>query len=191
MDNNVFNKIIDSRTPYKAGKNYEISKFNEELAMSGLVCVASNGFGVQQAWSEKIDSDESWIDGKMHVKPDFFLHVIDKDGIEKIWTIEVKTTSYDSFLNEEIIIKAPQVWTCKNNPDLYPRPYILAATDREFSLIPMGSFWNSPANDIKFGEIIKKGYLLKCGDYKWNPFISPLKFKKYNGNNDYRPACQY
>lgn len=180
---NDISKIMDSRTPFKAGKNYEISKYNEDVAMAGLLSMATQGLGVVKAWAEKIDSDESWIDGKLHVKPDFFLFIEDKEGNVKKWTVEVKTTSYDSFLNQEVIIKAPQVWTCKNNPDLYPRPYILAATENHFALIPMGSFWNSEASDIKFGDFTKKGYLLKCSDYQWKPFDTQLQFKKNHGNN--------
>jgi len=185
MDNKL-KKIFDSRVPYKAGINYKVSKHNEEVAMNGLVTVTSLSVGLENVVAKPIDSDEAWLDGKLHVKPDYYLHVKDRNGEVRIWTIEVKTTSYDSFLNDEIIIKAPQVWTCKNDPEKYPRPYILAATDREFALIPMGSFWHSPPIDIKFGDVSKKGYLLKCDDYKWQQFVSPLKFKKYNGNKHYK-----
>lgn len=185
MNDTTYDTIMDCRTPFKANKNYEISKYNEEVAMEGFRLVVKYGVGIVNVTSEKIDSNESWVDGKLHICPDFFLHTVDKDGVERVWTIEVKTTCYDSFLNDEIIIKAPQVWSCKNDSVNFPRPYILACTDREFALIPMGSFWNSPPQDIKFGETTKKGYILRCSDYKWQPFVSPLKFKKY-GNNNYK-----
>jgi len=180
MDNQDLAKIFDRRTPYKAGKNYEISKHNEAEAMFGLTVVMQLNRAIEQVVSEKIDSDESWIDGKLHVKPDFYVYAQYRDGVQKKWTIEVKTTQFDNFLNEEIIIKAPQVWTCKNNPSEYPLPYILAATSTQFALIPMGSFWNSPVLEIDFGDFKKKGYILNCGDYKWNNFVSPLKFRTNN-----------
>lgn len=181
MDYYNVDKIMDGRTPFKAGRNYEISKYNEEVSIQGLSVVAGLGHGIEDVWYEKIDENEEWIDGKMHVKPDFFFYIRDVDGVVKKWTIEVKTTSYPTFLNEEIIIKAPQVWSCKNNIEEFPRPYILACTNREFALIPMGSFWNSPAEDIRFGDFVKKGYLLRCQDYEWRSFVSPLQFKTRNG----------
>lgn len=175
-DNNL--KIFDNRVPYKAGKNYEISKVNEEIAMQGFVIVMSCNNDLKSVWSEKIESDESWLDGKLHVKPDFFVHAMFKNNEVKTYTIEVKTTQFENFLNDEIIIKAPQVWTCKNNPDIYPLPYILAATNEQFALIPMGSFWNSPPAEIDFGDFKKKGYLLNANNYKWENFITRLNFKK-------------
>lgn len=175
-------KILDNRTPFQAGKNYKISLYNERVVMDGLVAVISTSVGLQNVWAEKIESDENWKPGeKYHVKPDYFLYIQRKGEEARQWTIEVKTTRYDSFLNDQIIVKAPQVWTCKNKPDDFPNPYVLAATHIKFALIPMGSFWNTPAQEIKFGNFIKKGYLLNVDDYEWQPFIDPLKF--YEENN--------
>lgn len=171
-------KILDHRSPFQAGKNYQISKENEKAAMNGLVGFLCSTLGMTAAWSEVIDGTEEWADGKYHVKPDYFLYIQRKGEAVRQWTIEVKTTSYDSFFDNEIVIKGPQVWTCKNEPEKYPNPYILAATDSQFALIPMGSFWNVPARDINFGPVAKKGYLLNCDDYEWHEFLAPLDFTR-------------
>ncbi len=175
MSTNDVLKILDRRTPFQAGRNYQISKENEKAAMDGLVAFLSSTLG-DCAWAKEIDNAEKWGDGKYHVKPDYFLYIKRKGEIARQWTIEVKTTAYDSFLDNEIVIKAPQVWTCKNEPDKYPNPYIMAATDSKFALIPMGSFWNAPARDINFGPVAKKGYILDCDDYEWHEFLQPLDF---------------
>lgn len=172
-------KILDGRTRFQAGKNYKISTHNEMVAMQGLESSLSLKYGVMNVWSEKIDDKEEWLDGRIHVKPDYFLYanVEGKDEIKK-WTIEVKTTPYKHFYNDEIIVKAPQVWTCKYNRNDFPIPYVLASTETIYALIPMGSFWNSPPQSIRFKNgVTKKGYILRPDDYEWHNHISPLRFK--------------
>jgi len=181
MDNNVL-EILDVRTPAEASKNFKVAIHNEAEAMRGLVTVTSASVGLENVWSEKIEMDEKWEPGKkLHIKPDYFLYVRRKGKIKK-WTIEVKTTWYDTF-ESDVILKAPQVWTCKNNPKDYPNPYVLMATYLSFALVPMGSFWNGRVQDIRFGDFIKKGFLLNCDDYDWHAFVNPLKFilKKNDG----------
>lgn len=175
-------KILDDRIPFQAGRNYKISIYNEKEAMSGLVALLGAKMGLENVWSEKIEPDEKWEPGvKYHIKPDYFLFIRQKGKIKK-WTIEVKTTWYRDFVGN-IIIKAPQVWSCKNNPKEYPNPYVLASTYKEFALIPMGSFWNGLVQDIKFGDFIKKGFLLSAGNYEWNSFLTPLNFKLKDDEN--------
>jgi len=185
MDNNVL-KILDTRTPTQASKNFKVAIHNETEAMLGLVTATGVSVGLENVWCEKIEADEKWEPGKkLHIKPDYFLFIKRKGKIKK-WTIEVKTTWYDQF-ESDVILKAPQVWTCKNNPVEYPNPYVLIATYKEFALVPMGSFWNGEVQDIRFGEFVKKGFLLNGDDYKWNAFVSPLKFmlKKDDGVKDW------
>jgi len=191
MDNNVLN-ILDTRTPTQASKNLKVAIHNEKEAMSGLVAVTGVTVGLINAWSEKIEADEKWEPGKkLHIKPDYFLFIKRKGKIKK-WTIEVKTTWYDTF-ESDVILKAPQVWTCKNNPTEYPNPYVLIATYRSFALVPMGSFWNGEVQDIVFGEFVKKGFLLNVDDYKWQSFLTPLDFmlKKNDGNTNRAKTPQY
>lgn len=176
-------KILDSRTPFQASENYRIAKHNEKVTATGFGTVLGMRVGRDNYEWEKIDEEEKWLDGKVHIRPDYYLY-IDRDGEIKKWTIEIKTTSYDSFLDDEIIVKAPQVWTCKNHPDKFPNPYVLVATNQRFALIKMASFWNYPRKK-KFGEIVKDCFVLNVKDYEWHEFLVPLKFKTKGDNGDY------
>ena len=68
-------KILDNRTPFQAGKNYQISKENEQAAMEGLVTYLNATLGLNSSWSEIIDDEEKWGDGKFHIKPDYSLFI--------------------------------------------------------------------------------------------------------------------
>lgn len=169
-------KILYSRNKNQAEDNYKISLENEKLAVQGLVTVIGVEVGNENVWAEKIEPNEEWKPGeRYHVLPDYFLYIKRKGKVKK-WTLEVKTTRFDQFRDGKIIVKAPAVWTCKNEPDKYPNPYVLAATYREFALLPMGSFWNTSPEDVKFGDFVKKCFLLNVDDYEWNSFLVPLEF---------------
>jgi hypothetical protein len=168
-------EILNNDIPFQKNKRSMVAKWNGKAALSGLKSVLEGNFGSDNVWSEKI-GDQELVDNKIIIKPDYYLFVRYKDQVKK-WTLEIKTIIFNDFKDNQVVIKSPQIWTCKNNPKDYPNPYLMAATNRHFWLIPMASFWNGSVYDVRFRDSVKECFILDLDNWEKNEFLVPLDFK--------------